>query len=196
MFWPVPFLRSALGTCSRDRCVCCVWFLPLRVELCVCRSCVRLFVPSVFGHRAGDRDSRRVPRDVWVAASADRGLFLISRFSPETFSFSPLGSDPKRQPTDAGEGDATQCSTQFLTCGWGRGCPRIAASYAGASCLSLGAVDAVRGERAGRRADARSPGAAGTLAGRRGAGRWADAPPPRGAPLRGDGTSITGHCVL
>ena len=60
----------------------------------------------------------------------------------------------------------------------------------------LGAVDAVRGEQAGRRADARSPGAAGTPAVRRGgAGRWADAPPPRGAPLRGDGTSITGHCV-
>ena len=64
----------------------------------------------------------------------------------------------------------------------------VAANYAGASCLALGAVDAVRGERAGRRADARSPGAAGTLAGRRGAGRWADAPPPRGVvPLRGDG---------
>ena len=46
-----------------------------------------------------------------------------------------------------------------------------------ADCL-LRAVVATRGERAGRRADARSPGAAGTPAVRRGgAGRWADAPP-------------------
>ena len=59
VFWPVPFLRPALGTCSTVRargewmCVACGISA---VELC--RSCVRLFVPSVFGHRAGDRGSR------------------------------------------------------------------------------------------------------------------------------------------
>ena len=87
------------------------------VELC--RSCVRLFVPSVFGHRAGDRGSResRGAGDV----DLERGFCEISIWV--TFLFLRWAQTPKGNPLMLGR--VTQCSTQFLTCGWGRGCPRI-----------------------------------------------------------------------
>ena len=83
-----------------------------------------------------------IGQEIVARARAEGRETLISRgFCVSivlTFLFSPLGSDPKRQPTDAGEGDAGEGSTQFLTCGWGRGCPRLAAGYAVVSCLFWG----------------------------------------------------------
>ena len=76
----------------------CVGFLPLSCAVPVSGySCLPF---SDIGQEIVARGLAREPR------GGRRGSRVISDFDFGHFSFSPLGSDPKRQPTDAGEGDA------------------------------------------------------------------------------------------
>ena len=92
----------------------CVGFLPLSCAVPVSGySCLPFSdIGQEIGARAraeGGRRGSRVVSDFDLehlehleckSLTAHPGPILV------TFLFSPLGSDPKRQPTDAGEGDA------------------------------------------------------------------------------------------